>query len=160
MGGMLVLAALVGLIWNAIGAGAAFKPSTTETANFALFTAFYVAAQIIERLMELVSPELPFWKVPEPPNPDNKATKEELATAKAAQVKADRGLAAQGLATVLGVIASCAFGLFFLTAIGIDTSHTVDSVATGLLIGAGTKPLHDLITSIQNNNTPATGTST
>jgi hypothetical protein len=28
---------------------------------------------------------------------------------------------------------------------------------TGVTIGAGTKPLHDLITSIQHQNTPKTG---
>jgi hypothetical protein len=159
--GMLLLAALVGVIWNNVGhAGTAFVPSMTSTANFALFAGFYVAAQIIERLLELVSPGLPVWNVPDAPNPGGAATPAQLATAKAAQVKADRALAASGLATIFGVIASCAFGLFFLGAVGIDASHTVDSVATGLVIGAGTKPLHDLITTIQNTNTPATGTST
>jgi hypothetical protein len=157
LAGMLLVAALVGVIWNSVGhAGAAFVPS--DTANFALFAGFYVAAQIIERLLQLVAPELPFWNVPEPLNPGG-ATPAQLATAKAAQVKADRAFAAQGLATILGVAASCGFGLFFLSTVGMQASHTVDTIATGLVIGAGTKPLHDLITAIQNQNTPVTGTS-
>jgi hypothetical protein len=156
---MLLVAAAVAVIWNNVfHAGVPFDPAKEGAANFALFAGFYVAAQIIERLLELISPELPVWNVPEPPDPTKTATAEQKATAKAAQVKADRAFAAQGLATVLGVVASCAFGLFFLNAMGIAASHTVDSAATGLLIGAGTKPLHDLITTIQNTNTPATGT--
>jgi hypothetical protein len=77
---------------------------------------------------------------------------------KAAQIKADRADVALGLAAVLGVAASCGFGLFFLKAVGMHPSHTIDSFFTGITIAAGTKPLHDFISLIQNQTTPKTGT--
>lgn len=141
-----------------------FLPSSDKTANFALLAGFYVAAQVIERLMEFVAPVLP------PMTPaawlqramsDTNYTK--IANddaAKAAQIKADRAKLALGVAAVLGVAASCLFGLFFLAAIGMHVSHTVDAILTGITIAAGTKPLHDFITSLQNNNSPTTGTGT
>ncbi|HKB51331.1 MAG TPA: hypothetical protein VKC63_07870 [Solirubrobacterales bacterium] len=161
LAGMLLLALAVALIWNHFGhAGAPFMPAKDETANFALFAGFYAAAQVIERLLELVSPVLPFWEIPDPTTPGGAAAPVQMATAKAAQIKADRAAAAHGIAAVLGVAASCAFGLFFLQAVGFHASNTIDTFATGIIIAAGTKPLHDLISGLQNKNTPTTGTAT
>lgn len=158
---MLLVALAVALIWNHFGnTGTPFAPSDDEAANFALFAGFYAAAQVIERLLELLSPTLPWWGVPDPPNPGGQATAVQNATAKAAQVKADRAVAAHGIAAVFGVAASCAFGLFFLHAVGFHVSNTIDTFATGIIIAAGTKPLHDLISGLQNKNTPSTGTTT
>jgi hypothetical protein len=139
--------ALNGLKWT----GAEFTPSKEAVANFGLFAGFYVAAQVIERLLELFSPLLPLWKPP--------ATATTAAT-KAAYTKADRAVFLLGLATLLGVGASCAFGLFFLKALGMHVSHTWDAILTGAIIGAGTKPLHDFISLLQNKNNPSTETST
>jgi hypothetical protein len=75
-----------------------------------------------------------------------------------AHVKADRAKLTLGVASVLGVAVSAGFGLFFLSAIGIDVSHTVDTLITGVLIAAGTKPLHDFIDLLQDQNNPKTGT--
>jgi len=159
--GLLLAALAVALVWNGVGHVATpFAPAKSETANFALFAGFYVAAQLIERLLELISPSLPLWDVPDPPTPAGKATAAQKGTAKAAQVKADRAACAHGIAAVLGVAASCAFGLFFLKSVGFHTSNTIDTFATGLLVSAGAKPLHDFITGLQNKNTPKTGTTT
>ncbi len=147
--GLLVLAAGVALIWNGVGkiGAPAFTP-TVGGFNFSLFAAFYAAAQIIERLMELAVPLLPI-PLPQVQDP----------SARAAQVKADRGKIVLGLAALLGVAVSCGFGLLFLQTIGIKApSNTIDTLATGLLIAAGTKPLHDFISLLQNQNTPTTGT--
>jgi hypothetical protein len=173
LAGMLLAALIVALIWNGIGnAGAPFTPAQDEAANFALFAGFYAAAQVIERLLELVSPFLPWWKIPDTPIPTNASTSTgesapaqkpsevQTKTARAAQVKADRAAASHGVAAVLGVAASCAFGLFFLQAVGFHVSNTIDTFATGILIAAGTKPLHDFISGLQNKNTPTTGTTT
>lgn len=155
---MLLLALAVALFWNHFGhTGAPFTPAKVEAANFALFAGFYAAAQVIERLLELVSPVLPFWSIPDPPT-EGVATPVQIATAKAAQVKADRAAAAHGIAAVLGVAVSCGFGLFFLQAVGFHVSNTIDTFATGIIIAAGTKPLHDFISGLQNKNTPSTGT--
>jgi len=123
----------------------AFVPPPGDV-NFVLLAAFYAAAQIIERIMELVVPLLPAF----PPA--------STGNVRAAYVKADRAKLALGAATVLGVVASAAFGLYFLSVLGIHASHTVDTIATGLLIGAGTKPLHDFISLIQKPKNPTTGT--
>jgi hypothetical protein len=156
---MFVLALAVAWIWNHFGnIGTPFAPAESSEANFALFAGFYAAAQVIERLLELVSPTLPFWSVPNPPTPGGPASAVQMATAKAAQVKADRAAAAHGIAAVFGVAASCAFGLFLLQAVGFHVSNTIDTFATGIIIAAGTKPLHDFISGLQNKNTPTTGT--
>ena len=147
-----LLACAVGLaiLLNALGlTSRAFVPAKEGVADFALFAGFYVAAQVIERLLEVVSPLLPFWPPPLSNDP----------AVKAAHTKADRAAVVLGLATLAGVAASCGFGLYFLAAIGMTSvSHSVDTVVTGLTVGAGTKPLHDLITGIQSKSAPTTGT--
>ena len=150
LAGLIAASLAAALILNAADAtSTAFKPAAVATANFALFAGFYVAAQIIERLMELIAPLLPCWRMP-PDLTDPKV--------KAAQIKADRAKVTLGIATLAGVILSCLLGLFFLSAIGMQVSHTVDAFFTGLVIAAGTKPLHDFITLLQNKNSPTTGT--
>jgi len=157
----LLVAAAVAVIWNELGHVASpFVPAADEEANFAFFAGFYAAAQVIERLMELVSPFLPWWDVPAAPTPAGVPSQVQADTAKAAQVKADRSTASHGVAAVMGVAVSCGFGLFFLRTVGFEVSNTVDTFATGVLIAAGTKPLHDFISGLQNKNTPTTGTIT
>jgi hypothetical protein len=122
--------------------GAPFK---VNTANFALFAGFFVVAAAIERFIEPLSPLLP-------------------------EKKPDRALYAASIALILGVIVSAVFGLYFMEAIGVrigqpTTHHGVTSLTlvtsgqkitrgldifiTALVIAGGTKPLHDLITTIQ-----------
>lgn len=150
------LKVLAGLLAVAVGAavlinllGWTNKPWSPPEGdfNFALFAAFYAGAQIIERLMELVAPLLPVF-------PPGDAEGDVLA----AHVKADRAKVALGVTSLLGVVASGVFGLFFLQTIGIEASNTVDTLVSGLLIGAGTKPLHDFIDLLQDQNNPKTGT--
>jgi len=151
--GCIVLALVVAVVADRVGwATKAFEPAAVEEANFALFAGFYIAAQLIERMMELVSPLFPLWGLPSGFSPDKQA--------RVAQVRADRGKALLGLATLAGVIASAAFGLYFLEAVGMRVPRMPDIFFTGLVIGAGTKPLHDLISGLQNKNNPPTGTST
>jgi hypothetical protein len=147
-----------------------FDPAQNAKADFALFAGFYVGAQVIERLMEFIAPVLPFGKtekwlaktqgpIPSPlpaagfwsGTPEGKA-------ARAAQLKADRAKFALGVAAILGVAASGFFGLFFLRAIGIQVSPTVDTILTGVTIAAGSKPLHDFISTLQNTDNPKTET--
>lgn len=150
LGVLLGCAVVLSILLNAFGlTSRAFVPAKEGVANFALFAGFYVAAQVIERLLEVVSPLLPFW----PPDPDDDPA------VQAAHTKADRAVIVLGLATLAGVAASCCFGLYFLAAIGMTSvSHSIDAIVTGLTVGAGTKPLHDLITGIQSKSTPTTGT--
>jgi hypothetical protein len=144
-----IIAIAAAIVMNLAGLTAKdFTPPKGDF-NFAVFAGFYAAAQIIERLMELVTPLLPvdFSSIAAGDN-----------AARAAQAKADRAKEALAVASVAGVVAASAFGLFFLKTIGITTSHTVDALCTGLVIAAGTKPLHDFISLLQNQNAPKTQT--
>jgi hypothetical protein len=151
---LLGVAVVVGIAVNSLELTAeAFDPAENAEANFALFAGFYVGAQVIERLMEFVAPLLPPWAITEPAGDTAEAK-----AARAAQVKADRAKLVLGVASVLGVAVSGFFGLFFLQAIGMQVSPTVDTILTGITIAAGTKPLHDFISSLQNKDNPTTAT--
>lgn len=100
--------------------------------GFVLLAGFYVAAQSVERLLEIVLP----------------------AGAGTAQAKAERVLVIGGLAFVLGIAASLALGLRFLSAVQVTSPpRWLDVVVTGLVISGGTKPLHDLIGVIEKAKT-------
>ena len=124
-----------------------------------LFAIFYIFAAAVERLV----------------NPLKNLIFEPFK--KRAQNKRDHGLAAGNLqqaadgqaevnhyrsnssvvtwafATAFSILGTSATGLFFLHAIGIEgVSLWLDILITGLAIGAGTKPLHDLIGYIENKN--------
>jgi hypothetical protein len=52
-------------------------------------------------------------------------------------------------ATIVAMLGSALLNLYFLRAVGISSaSRWLEVLATGLIIGAGTKPLHDLTTAI------------
>ena len=156
--GLIVSAAIVALVFNWFEwTGEPFKPAAQGDANFALFAGFYVGAQVIAALMALVSPLLPPWPPPKDPSDPTKRVTGEVA---AAYLKSDRSALVLGLSAVAGVAASCAFGLFFLTAIGMQVSNTVDTFFTGLVIAGGAKPLHDFIGLVQKPTNPTTGTGT
>ncbi|WP_148616057.1 hypothetical protein [Nocardioides rubriscoriae] len=70
--------------------------------------------------------------------------------AEAAQDVADRDwyrtVAFWALASVVAIVASASLDLYFLGTVGIASpSRWEEILATGLILGAGTKPLHDLI---------------
>ena len=98
-----------------------------------LFALLYVFAQAIERLLEPVSS---FF--------DAKTG------AKAAQETANKVVVMFALASAIAMILSGWLGIFLLAMIGVhDVPVVVDIAVTGLAIGGGTKPLHDLITLLQ-----------
>jgi hypothetical protein len=110
------------------GKHATFEPKQ----GFILFTGFYVAAQAVERLLEFVLPP----------------------GGGTAEAKADRALIVAGLALLLGIALSLALGLRFLSAVQVGTSpRWLDVFITGLVIAGGTKPLHDLIGTIEKAKT-------
>lgn len=95
----------------------AFQPRE----GFALFAGFYLAAQAIERLLELV--------------PAGLGSK---------QAKANRAVIFPAFGFVLAVLLAEKLGLFYVQAIGVtDLSREWDIIITALAIGGGTKPLHD-----------------
>lgn len=92
------------------------------------FAGFYIAAQAIERLLELL--------------PAGKGTK---------QAKANRAVVFGSLGFLLAVLAVKVMGLYYLQAVGADVSRDLDCVITALAIGGGTKPLHDAIKRIEKS---------
>jgi hypothetical protein len=119
--GLVVLAAL--LAWLMKEDAKPFSPAS----GFVLFTGFYVAAQAIERLLELL-----------PPGDGG------------AQAKANRAVLFPAVGVVLGVLAAEKLGLYYLKAVGVTgTDLGLDVFITALAISGGTKPLHDAIGRIE-----------
>ena len=59
-------------------------------------------------------------------------------------------------ATCLGMLMAAAMNLYFMNTVGITVGHRWEEIlATGLIVGAGTKPLHDLVKLISAKSTAA-----
>ncbi len=125
-------ARLVGILLLAIGVGAALiwkenKPAFKAADGFVVLTGFYIAAQAIERLLELIP-----------------------AGTGSAQARADRVVIFASLGFVLAVVLAESLGLYLLQAVSANrVNPNLDVIVTALAIGGGTKPLHDLIGRIQ-----------
>lgn len=65
------------------------------------------------------------------------------------QVRANLAVVLWGLASLLAMVVCGAFGVLLLEGIGLDVPEWFDLAVTGLAIGSGTKPLHDLISNLQ-----------
>jgi hypothetical protein len=84
-------------------------------------------------------------------------TLRDVAAAKARQdrAQANRTILMWGLATAVATVASAASGFYLLHMIAasdwaVSIPNWVDALVTGLVVGTGTKPLHDLITRAQS----------
>jgi uncharacterized membrane protein YfcA len=65
----------------------------------------------------------------------------------------ERALNMWAAACFLAMLASGAFGVFMLHAVGVTSVRpAVDIAITGLAIGSGTKPLHDLISKFEKSS--------
>lgn len=166
---MLAVAAAVVGMWFAYKDG--IKPTTIGIAkSYVPYAAVIAVAAALERLLEPLSEYL----VPSTPAKTTAAQSTKTAQADAAnpelktpavQANVDQAAADQAevetltttravvfwaIASILGVGISGSFGLFLLQSIA--TGHVnsfLDLAVTGLTIGAGTKPTHDLIASLQ-----------
>lgn len=136
------------------------------------FALLYVFAQSIERLLEVVSPLLggllgvaggakstkgqlvqsrnTAWAAAvQSPVPANKTAAAD-AQHQVEQFRANSAVVSFGLASLLAMCASGYLGMFLLHLTGVTSAGIVlDILVTGLAIGGGTKPLHDLITNVQ-----------
>jgi hypothetical protein len=135
----------------------AFDPTKVKDADLAIFAGFFAAAAIIERLIELLGPFIPWWDYPgkdladtaaRPPKGTIPAT-DPLTQAAIAQKKADRGYTILTLAVLMGVVASAATGLYLAEVIGMSLVRTGDILVSAVAISGGTKGLHELIKSLQ-----------
>lgn len=63
--------------------------------------------------------------------------------------RANLAVALWAVASVAAMLVCGAFGVLLLEAISLDAPEWFDIAVTGLAVGSGTKPLHDLISNIQ-----------
>ena len=161
VGGYVLVAggALVGwVLWKAFDPKGLIGPA----AGISVFAPLYIFAQGIERLIE------PFSKFFGASNGTTKTQAEdarnlafttmttpaEIQSAAAAQalvnqIRRNATVFAWGVASFLGMVAAGSFGIFLVAACGFDIPEFWDIALTGLAVGSGTKPLHDLIGNLQ-----------
>jgi hypothetical protein len=149
----------------------AIKPTTIGIAkNYVPYAGVIAASAALERLLEPLSQLLMPTTTAKATAAASKTAAQAdaanpLVTATDVQPKVDQAATAQAavetlrtnravlfwaIASIFGVGISGGFGLFLLQSIA--TGHVnsfLDLAVTGLTIGAGTKPTHDLITSLQ-----------
>jgi hypothetical protein len=65
------------------------------------------------------------------------------------RIRRNTVIIAWALATAIAMFACGAFGIRLLTTLGFDAPAFWDIAITGLAVGSGTKPLHDLISNLQ-----------
>ena len=106
-----------------------------------IFAVFFIMAQALERLLEPITHFLPG---------QDKPSEGENCEAIAADLRRQRSTLIWALASFLGMLSSAYLGVFILRAIGVTSAPLwIDITVTGLAVGAGTKPLHDLISRIE-----------
>jgi hypothetical protein len=117
-----------------------FDPKSVPGGGVAIFAGFVAASVVIERLLELFAPFVPWWD----------HGRRGLTTQPAIQQKkADRGYAMIAIAALLGVAASAATGLYLANAIGLSITRWADILMTGLVVGGGANGLHQVLKSLQ-----------
>jgi hypothetical protein len=181
-----VFAAMI-VAWR-IYVGTDPAPLSIDAAGFSIFAPFYIAAQAIERLLEpaasrwnnttvekaaLKSAKTEKSRIESLPEgdarrdlPQLEAVDSNIAIAELALAKAksERAIPLWAAASVLGLLVCSMLGLGLIEAVsnapsGSEFVRTVDVLLTGLAVGAGTKPLHDLISRLEkakDNADPAT----
>lgn len=154
-----------------------YAAAAAAVTGLSVFAGIYAAAQALERFLEPLShwflsthddenayveavaaadKAVAAWMAK--PSDDTKKVAEDAmeamakAKTKIDERKDDRAAAYWGIATIAGMLVSGFFHLYLLKLIGVSTTHGWDVVATGLIIGSGTKPLHDLITKITKSS--------
>jgi hypothetical protein len=144
-------------------------------AGFSAFAPLYVLAQSIERVMEPFVKYLGSTDDEKEEGSDKKTTKDEakakLETAVAAlnngegspdtaahylalltQIRRNTTVIAWAIASATAMVLCGIFGFRLLSATGLDVPWGgLDVVITGLAVGSGTKPLHDLISNMQKS---------
>jgi hypothetical protein len=177
---LISLAAVVlsGVIIGQVMKDSNYAAVAAAVTGLTVFAGIYAAAQALERFLEPLShwflstqddensyaeavaaadTAVAAWMADPSDATKDAAEKAMEAMAKAKtkidELKDDRAAAYWGIATIAGMLVSGFFHLYLLKLIGVTTTHGWDVVATGLIIGSGTKPLHDLISKITKSST-------
>lgn len=152
--------------------------SVAPVEGLTIFAVFFVGAQAIERLLEPFSLLLTDKKgeAAKAASDATKAAKDETKDEDAVRVlvrtAAEKKAAVTdesiiktvvfwSIATCVAAFAAAGFHLYFLSTIGIQTPTLwIEILGSALILGAGTKPLHDLVKYIEKKkeSTEASGT--
>jgi hypothetical protein len=154
-----------------------YSAAAVAATGVSVFAGIYAAAQGIERLLEPISSwllsdsndstsyedavkaadsKVSDWFTA--PADEAKKTAAESAMGTMAKAKQqldkrrkEREAVFWAVASIAGMLASGFFHLYLLKLIGVETSRAWDVFATGVIVGAGTKPLHDLIERVSSS---------
>ncbi|MEV0270602.1 hypothetical protein AB0H43_17610 [Hamadaea sp. NPDC050747] len=134
------------------------------TSEGSIFAGLVVVTAAVERVLEPFTRWLPGraaqhrydWALAAMENGAGTTAATAKAKADLEQAKADKGIIAWGLATGLATVMSASGGFYLLHMIAENPQWDavpawVDSLITGLIVGSGTKPVHDLISRVQQN---------
>ncbi len=160
--GLLVLVYFLALMLSAgIFDEGTLEPATVG-AGFGVLALFYVFAQTIERLLEPLSKailptaaqvtarDLAVKAARNNPTDDAAANAAAQAQALLERRRANRSIAFWAIATAAGFVAAATMKGYFLSAVGVASpDRWAEILVSGTVIGAGTKPLHDLISRIE-----------
>jgi hypothetical protein len=127
--------------------------------GFTVFAVLYIVAQGIERFMQPMTELTQGAKdKAEAKEKIRKGVNADANKEKVLQIEANRAVCFWAVATILALAACTILGLGLIQSIAAIGGGTVpslfkavDLLLTSLAIGAGTKPLHDLIGVIQNS---------
>jgi uncharacterized membrane protein YkgB len=157
--GFLILIISIAIVLGSYAAGVGSPLiSTTFTASSAtvsIFAIVYILAQFDERLVDPFSNTGWFGY-----NPKDSTDQSQLTTdPKQAARKQARVISLWCFASGIGIVL-CYFTVGLLQVISIPAAsasnlgHLGDSILSGIVIGGGTKPLHDLINLFDNSSNP------
>ncbi|MCP2324640.1 hypothetical protein HDA40_003147 [Hamadaea flava] len=138
------------------------------TSEGSIFAGLVVVTAAVERVLEPFTRWLPGrtaqhrydWALAAMENGAGTTAATAKAKADLEQAKADKGIIAWGLATGLATVMSASGGFYLLHMLAENPQWDavpawVDSLITGLIVGSGTKPVHDLISRVQQNKEKA-----
>lgn len=161
--GAVVVGGVAGIVlWKVID-----PTPLVPAAGISVFAPLFILAQAIERFIEPFSTFLGAAKAEgEQQNkrqPDAMKAVYEAITANDAelaakqqtvvdQIRKNKAVIAWGIASLLGMVLCGSLGVFILSAAGFaGVPEWADILISGLAVGSGTKPLHDLISNIQKS---------
>ncbi len=174
----LVVVVAAGFVIGQVMKDAKYAHAAAAVTGVSVFAGIYAAAQGIERFLEPVS----HWLLPttgtdkgyedavvaadeaittwqSDPSAETKDEAERkmgaMATAKTKvdERRDDRAAVYWAIASIVGMAASGFFHIYLLRLIGVVTTHGWDVFATGVIVGSGTKPVHDVITRVSGAST-------
>jgi hypothetical protein len=155
---------------GAMGVTTMMAPAPFEVADqMSIFGALLVFAAAVERILEPFSRWMPgrteqqrYEEAVAAMDNGHSGATNAAAHYKAMvdQARSSRGILMWGLATAAATLLSSAGGFYLLRLLAVDPGWDgvpvwIDALVTGLVVGSGTKPLHDIINRVQKQSNVA-----